>query len=59
MLGAFAPVYAEIVKIDEDQRMVFGYASTEKRDQQGEIIRLDAIKRALPTTCCHLSNVHR
>lgn len=37
-----------IAKVDEEQRMVFGYASTEARDQQGEIVRLAAIERALP-----------
>lgn len=41
-------LYAEIFKVDEDQRLVFGYASTEARDQQGEIVRIDAIRRALP-----------
>lgn len=39
--------YAEIQKYDEDQRLVYGYASTEALDQQGEVVKLDAIKDAL------------
>lgn len=42
------PLYAEIVKIDDDAHMVFGYASTDKRDQQGEIILKSAMEQALP-----------
>lgn len=41
-------LYAAFAKIDEDKRQVFGYCSTEKRDQQGEITRLDAMRAALP-----------
>lgn len=44
----YKPIFAEFRKIDEEQRMVFGYASTETRDQQGEIVRLEAIEQALP-----------
>lgn len=42
------PIYAEITKVDDEQRMVFGYASTETRDQQGEVVRRGAIEGALP-----------
>lgn len=34
--------------MDDDQQMVYGYASTPSLDSQGEIITLDAIKSALP-----------
>ncbi len=41
-------LFAEITKIDEEQRMVYGYASTAALDSQGEIIKVDAIESALP-----------
>jgi phage head maturation protease len=41
-------IYAPLQKIDEEQRMVYGYASTEALDSQGEIIKRDAIEAALP-----------
>jgi HK97 family phage prohead protease len=41
-------LYATITKIDEDQRMVFGYASTEALDSQGEIVKREALEAALP-----------
>ena len=41
-------LYAPIVKIDSEQRMVFGYASTEALDSQGEIIKREAVEAALP-----------
>ena len=41
-------IFAEIAKIDEEQRLVMGYASTEAMDKQGEIVKIDAIKTALP-----------
>lgn len=41
-------LYAPIAKIDREQRMVFGYASTETTDEQGEIVRKTAIEAALP-----------
>jgi hypothetical protein len=41
-------LYAEINKIDEEKRMVWGYASTESLDSQGEVVRLDAVKGAWP-----------
>lgn len=40
-------LYAEISKRDEEQRMVWGYASTESQDSQGEVIKSDAIAAAL------------
>jgi len=39
--------YAEISKVDADQRLVYGYASTEALDSQGEVVKVDAIKDAL------------
>jgi HK97 family phage prohead protease len=36
------------VKIDDDQHMIYGYASTSHRDSDGEIITLDALRAALP-----------
>lgn len=44
----FKRVFASFSKIDEEARMVFGYATTETRDQQGEIVRLSAVEKALP-----------
>jgi phage head maturation protease len=41
-------LYAPIQKIDEAQRMVFGYASTETLDSQGEIVKREALEAALP-----------
>ena len=40
-------LYAPISKTDEDQRMVYGYASTEALDSQGEVVKKDALKDAL------------
>ncbi len=40
-------LYAEISKRDEESRMVWGYASTEATDSQGEVIKADAISAAL------------
>jgi hypothetical protein len=39
--------YAPIAKVDAEQRMVRGYASTEAEDDQGEIITRDALAAAL------------
>lgn len=39
--------YAPISKKDPSQHMVFGYASTEALDSQGEIVKADALKSAL------------
>jgi HK97 family phage prohead protease len=41
-------LFAPIAKIDETQHLVFGYASTEALDSQGEIVRKEAIEAALP-----------
>jgi hypothetical protein len=41
---AFIP----ISKVDDEQRMVFGYASTETVDSQGEVVERAAIEAALP-----------
>lgn len=41
-------LFAKITKIDEDQHMVFGYASTEALDAQGEIVKREALEAALP-----------
>lgn len=41
-------VYLPISKIDEEKRMVWGYASTPTKDLQGEIVKVSAIKAALP-----------
>jgi phage head maturation protease len=41
-------LFAKITRIDESQRMVFGYASTEALDSQGEIVRREALEKALP-----------
>lgn len=40
--------FVPISKIDEDERMVYGFASTPDLDSQGEVVTVEAIKRALP-----------
>lgn len=40
--------YLSIQKIDEEKQMVYGYASTKDMDSDGEIIELNALKKALP-----------
>ena len=40
-------LYAPIEKTDEEQRMVYGYASTEALDSQGEVVKVDALKKAI------------
>jgi Putative phage serine protease XkdF len=40
--------FLPISKVDEDKRTIAGYASTEAKDSDGEIVSLDAIKAALP-----------
>jgi HK97 family phage prohead protease len=40
-------IYLPIAKVDAAQRMVFGYASTEARDDQGEIVKREALDAAL------------
>jgi HK97 family phage prohead protease len=41
---AFIP----LTKVDDEQRMVYGYASTETIDSQGEVVERAAIEAALP-----------
>ena len=41
-------LYLPISKVDEEKRMVYGYASTESMDSQGEIVKLSALQEALP-----------
>src|SRR5947207_3858355 len=41
-------IFAAIVKTDPDKRMVYGYASTEALDSQGEKISKAAMVKALP-----------
>src|SRR5262249_9145333 len=40
-------IYLPIAKVDAAQREVFGYASTEARDDQGEIVKREALADAL------------
>jgi phage head maturation protease len=41
-------LYLPIAKLDRDQREVYGYASTEATDSQGEIVTKEALEAALP-----------
>lgn len=41
-------IYCDIVKVNDEERIVEGYASTESMDVQGEIVKIEAIKDALP-----------
>ena len=41
-------IFAEIIKRDDDKRLVYGYASTEALDSQGERVTKGAIEEALP-----------
>jgi hypothetical protein len=41
-------LFLPICKIDEEKRHVFGYASTPRKDSDGEIVTLNAVKDALP-----------
>jgi len=41
-------LYLPLAKIDREQRMVYGYASTEALDSQGEVVRRQALAAALP-----------
>lgn len=40
--------YCNITKVNDEERIVEGYASTESMDVQGEIVKIEAIKDALP-----------
>jgi phage head maturation protease len=39
--------FIKITKVDEEQRMVYGFASTPDLDSDGEIIKLEAIEKSL------------
>lgn len=41
-------LYVELSKVDDEKRLVYGYASTEKLDSQKERVAKDAIEKALP-----------
>lgn len=41
-------LFIPLSKVDEEQRMVFGYASTYNLDNQGDIVSREAIEKALP-----------
>jgi HK97 family phage prohead protease len=41
-------VFLPLEKVNAEQRLVYGYASTEARDSQGEIVTRAAIEAALP-----------
>ena len=41
-------IFLPLEKFEAEQRMVYGYASTEARDSQGEIVTRAAIEAALP-----------
>lgn len=41
-------IFIPILKKDSDKREVYGYASSERLDSQGEIVEKDAIVKALP-----------
>lgn len=41
-------IFAEICKVNDEERMVYGYASTEALDVQGERVSKDALAKALP-----------
>lgn len=47
-----------ITKIDEDQRMVYGYATVEEIDAHGEIISYDASKKAFPAWIGNIREMH-
>ena len=40
--------FLPIMKMDEEKRLVCGYASTPTKDSDGEIVTLEAVKAALP-----------
>lgn len=46
--GSNFSFFLPITKIDKDRRQVSGYASTPTVDMDGEIVSLDAVKKALP-----------
>jgi HK97 family phage prohead protease len=40
--------FVPITKVDDEKRMVYGYASTPQLDSDGEIIKTSALEKALP-----------
>lgn len=48
MARQIVKMYATIQKFDEENRMVYGYASTEVMDCQGDIIPTSAMQKAFP-----------
>lgn len=40
--------FLPLVKVDDEERMVYGYASTPQLDSDGEIIKVEAFEKALP-----------
>ena len=42
-------IFVPIAKIDDEQRLVYGYATTEALDAQGEVVKRAAIEAALPS----------
>lgn len=40
--------FVPITKTDEDKKMIFGWASTNDLDNQGEVVSVEAMKKALP-----------
>lgn len=41
-------IFVPIAKLDDEQRLVYGYATTEALDAQGEVVKRAAIEAALP-----------
>ncbi len=48
-----------ITKIDEEQRMVYGYATVEELDSHGEIITYDASKKAFSNWIGNIREMHQ
>lgn len=48
MTGNAIRVFADITKVNDEQRMVYGYASTTSLDSQNERISKSALEKALP-----------
>jgi HK97 family phage prohead protease len=41
-------IFVPIAKLDDEQRLVYGYATTEALDAHGEVVKREAIEAALP-----------
>lgn len=48
-----------ITKVDEDQRMVYGYATVEELDSHGEIITYEASKKAFSNWIGNIREMHQ